>query len=127
MSPISLRNCQFPLQIQYRYFCRLMTTHNGHSFRFPCNFLDTLHSFTITVSSSLLLLLNTLSVKILFFVFFFSSFSTKTNDVSLLPVTEPLLKISQKVSLKPEAIRDTKAGELNHGEPNIFFKQTGVR
>ena len=57
ISPISLRNCQFPLQIQYRYSCRLMTTHNGHSrsisYRFSCNFLDTLHSFTITVSSRL--------------------------------------------------------------------------
>ena len=31
MSPISLKNCQFPLQTQYRYSFRLMTTHNGHS------------------------------------------------------------------------------------------------
>ena len=46
-----------PLQIQYHYSCRLMTTHNGHSrsisYRFSCNFLDTLHSSTITVSSRL--------------------------------------------------------------------------
>ena len=46
-----------PFKIQYRYSCRLMITHNGHSrpisFRFFCNFLDTLHSSTITVSSRL--------------------------------------------------------------------------
>ena len=39
----------------------------------------------------------------------------KTNDVSL-PGAEPLLKIAQRVSLKPEAIRETKAGEPNHWE-----------
>jgi hypothetical protein len=39
----------------------------------------------------------------------------KTNDVSLLPVAEPLLKIAQRVSLQPKAIRETKAGESNHG------------
>ena len=51
------------------------------------------------------------------FRIFFSSFSMKTNDVSL-PVAEPLLKIAQRVSLKPEEIRETnfKAGESNHGE-----------
>ena len=46
-----------PPRTQYRYSCRLMITHNGHSrsisLRFSCNFLDTLHSFTITVSSRL--------------------------------------------------------------------------
>jgi hypothetical protein len=43
------------------------------------------------------------------FRIFFSSFSMKTNDVSL-PVAEPRLKIAQRVLLKPEAIRETKAG-----------------
>ena len=47
------------------------------------------------------------------FRIFFPSFSMKTNDVSL-PITESLLKIAQRVSLKPEAIRETKAGEPNH-------------
>jgi hypothetical protein len=46
----------------------------------------------------------------------------KTNNVSLLPVAEPLLKIAQRVSLKPEAIRETKAGELNHGEPEHLLQ-----
>jgi hypothetical protein len=55
------------------------------------------------------------------FRIFFSSFSLKTNDVSL-HVAEPLLKISQRVSLKPEAIRETKAGESNHGEPEHLLK-----
>ena len=142
-----------------------MTTHNGHSrsisFRFSCNFLDTLHSSTITVSSRLCHLqfcrnhqlasptsykatsiptgstycyayLNTISMhakqenpKLInppalspeysfrqnfIFRIFFSSFSMKTNDVSL-PVAEPLLKIAQRVSLKPEAIQEIKAGE----------------
>ena len=55
------------------------------------------------------------------FRIFFSSFSMKTNDVSL-PVAEPLLKIAQRVSLKPEAIRETKAGESNHGEPEHLLQ-----
>ena len=46
-----------PYKTQYYYSCRRMTTHNGHSrsisFRFSCNFLDTLHSSTITVPSDL--------------------------------------------------------------------------
>ena len=45
----------------------------------------------------------------------------KTNDVSL-PVAEPLLKIAQRLSLKPEAIRETKAGESNHGEPEHLLQ-----
>jgi len=156
-----------------------MTTHNGHSrsisFRFSCNFLDTLHSSTITVSSKLChlqfcrnhqfsspdnkmartrrshqlgvtycyayqstismhakqgnpKLINTLALSPEYsfrqnFIFriFFSSFSMKTNDVSL-PVAEPLLKIAQRVSLKPEAIRETKAGESNHGEPEHLLQ-----
>ena len=44
-----------------------------------------------------------------------------TNDVSL-PVAEPLPKIAQRVSLKPEAIRETKAGEPNHGEPEHLIQ-----
>ena len=60
------------------------------------------------------------------FRIFFSSFSMKTNNVSL-PVAEPLLKIAQRVLLKPEAIRETKAGESNHGEPEYLFKPTGIR
>ena len=39
----------------------------------------------------------------------------KINDISL-PVAEPMLKIAQRVSLKPEAIRETKAGESDRGE-----------
>jgi hypothetical protein len=69
----------------------------------------------------LLFLLNSPSAKILSFVFFFSSFSLKTNDVSL-PVAEPLLKIAQRVLLKPKAIRETKAGESNHGEPEHLLQ-----
>ena len=48
------------------------------------------------------------------FRIFFSSFFIKTKDVSL-PVAEPLLKIARRVSLKPEAIRETKFRESNHG------------
>ena len=55
------------------------------------------------------------------FRIFFSSFSMKTNDVSL-PVAEPLLKIAQRVSLKPNAIRETIAGESNHGEPEHLLQ-----
>jgi len=46
----------------------------------------------------------------------------KTNDVSLPPVAEPLLKITQRVLLKPEAIREAKAGESNHGEPEHLLQ-----
>ena len=56
------------------------------------------------------------------FRIFFSSFAMKTNVVSLLPVAEPLLKIAQRVSLKPEANRETKAGESNHGEPEHLLQ-----
>ena len=56
------------------------------------------------------------------FRIFFSSFSMKTNDVSLPPVAEPLLKIAQRVLLKPEAIRETKARESNHGEPEHLLQ-----
>ena len=55
------------------------------------------------------------------FRIFFSFFSMKTNDVSL-HVAEPPLKIAQRVSLKPEEIRETKAGESNHGEPEHLFQ-----
>ncbi len=55
------------------------------------------------------------------FRIFFFSFSMKTNDVSL-PVAEPLLKIAQTVSLKPEAIREAKAVESNHGEPEHLLQ-----
>ena len=55
------------------------------------------------------------------FRIFFSSFSMKTNDVSL-PVVEPRLKIEQRVLLKPEAIRETKAGESNHGGPEHLLQ-----
>ena len=55
------------------------------------------------------------------FRIFFSSFSMKTNDVSL-PVAEPLLKIAQRVPLKPEEIRETKARESNHGEPEHLLQ-----
>jgi hypothetical protein len=48
------------------------------------------------------------SISRIFFSFFFFQ-AMKPNDVSLLPVAEPLLKIAQRVSLKPEAIRETKA------------------
>jgi hypothetical protein len=58
----------------------------------------------------------------IFRIFFFSSFSIKTNDVSL-PVAELLLKIAQRVSSKPEATRETKAGESNHhGEPEHLLQ-----
>ena len=60
------------------------------------------------------------------FRIFFSSFSMKTNDVSL-PVAEPLLKIAQRVSLNPEEIRETKAGIQTTESRKIFFKPTGVR
>jgi hypothetical protein len=51
------------------------------------------------------------------FRIFFSSSSIKTNDVSL-SVAEPLLKIAQRLSLKPESqIMESRS---------IFFKPTGV-
>ena len=55
------------------------------------------------------------------FRIFLSSFPMKTNDVSL-PVAEPLLKTAQRVSLKPETIRETKARESNHGEPEHLLQ-----
>ena len=45
----------------------------------------------------------------------------KTNNVSL-PVAEQLLKTAQRVSLKPEEIRETKAGESNRGEPEHLLQ-----
>ena len=57
----------------------------------------------------------------LIFRILFSSFSMKTNDVSL-HIAEPLLKIAQRVSLKPEANRETKAEESNHGEPEHLLQ-----
>ena len=56
------------------------------------------------------------------FRIFFSSFSMKTNNVFLPPVAEPLLKIAKRVLLKPEEIREAKAGESNHGEPEHLLQ-----